>query len=49
MIGRRGERGSGISMLATRHDDDDEIGGPHGSVGSVQDCDVVSEFQPKSC
>ena len=24
MIGRRGERGSGISMLAARHDDDDE-------------------------
>ena len=23
MIGRRGERGSGISVLATRHDDDD--------------------------
>ncbi len=23
MIGRRGERGSGISMLAARHDDDD--------------------------
>ena len=25
MIGRRGERGSGISVLATRHDDDDAI------------------------
>ena len=25
MIGRRGERGSGISVLAARHDDDDEI------------------------
>ena len=25
MIGRRGERGSGISVLATRHDDDDFI------------------------
>ena len=24
MIGRRGERGSGISMLAARHDDDDD-------------------------
>ena len=24
MIGRSGERGSGISMLAARHDDDDE-------------------------
>ena len=24
MIGRRGERGSGISVLAARHDDDDE-------------------------
>ena len=24
MIGRRGERGSGISVLATRHDDDDD-------------------------
>ena len=23
MIGRRGERGSGISVLAARHDDDD--------------------------
>ena len=23
MIGRSGERGSGISMLAARHDDDD--------------------------
>ena len=30
MIGRSGERGSGISVLAARHDDDDddiEIGG----------------------
>ena len=26
MIGRRGERGLGISMLAARHDDDDEEG-----------------------
>ena len=25
MIGRSGERGSGISMLAARHDDDDFI------------------------
>ncbi len=25
MIGRRGERGSGISVLAARHDDDDEL------------------------
>ena len=25
MIGRRGERGSGISMLAARHDDDDSM------------------------
>ena len=25
MIGRRGERGSGISVLAARHDDDDNI------------------------
>ena len=25
MIGRRGERGSGISVLAARHDDDDDI------------------------
>ena len=25
MIGRRGERGSGISVLAARHDDDDFI------------------------
>ena len=25
MIGRRGERGSGISVLAARHDDDDMI------------------------
>ena len=24
MIGRNGERGSGISVLAARHDDDDE-------------------------
>ena len=24
MIGRSGERGSGISVLAARHDDDDE-------------------------
>ena len=24
MIGRSGERGSGISVLATRHDDDDD-------------------------
>ena len=24
MIGRNGERGSGISALAARHDDDDE-------------------------
>ena len=24
MIGRRGERGSGISVLAARHDDDDD-------------------------
>ena len=24
MIGRRGERGSGISMLAAKHDDDDD-------------------------
>ena len=24
MIGRRGERGSGISMLAAQHDDDDD-------------------------
>ena len=24
MIGRNGERGSGISALAVRHDDDDE-------------------------
>ena len=27
MIGRNGERGSGISALAARHDDDDEITG----------------------
>ena len=26
MIGRRGERGSGISVLAARHDDDDDLG-----------------------
>ena len=25
MLGRRGERGSGISVLAARHDDDDDI------------------------
>ena len=25
MIGRSGERGSGISMLAARHDDDDDF------------------------
>ena len=25
MIGKSGERGSGISMLPARHDDDDEI------------------------
>ena len=25
MIGRSGERGSGISMLAARHDDDDDL------------------------
>ena len=25
MIGRRGERGSGISVLAARHDDDDDM------------------------
>ena len=25
MIGRRGERGSGISVLAARHDDDDDL------------------------
>ena len=25
MIGRNGERGSGISALAARHDDDDDI------------------------
>ena len=25
MIGRSGERGSGISGLAARHDDDDEV------------------------
>ena len=25
MIGRRGERGSGISVLAARHDDDDDV------------------------
>ena len=25
MIGRRGERGSGISVQAARHDDDDNI------------------------
>ena len=24
MIGRRGERGSGLSVLAARHDDDDD-------------------------
>ena len=24
MIGRRGERGSGISVLAAQHDDDDD-------------------------
>ena len=27
MIGRNGERGSGISALAARHDDDDDIYG----------------------
>ena len=27
MIGRSGERGSGISVLAARHDDDDDISG----------------------
>ncbi len=26
MIGRRGERGSGLSVLAARHDDDDDKG-----------------------
>ena len=25
MIGRNGERGSGISVLAVRHDDDDDV------------------------
>ena len=25
MIGRSGERGSGISVLAARHDDDDDL------------------------
>ncbi len=28
MIGRRGERGSRISVLAARHDDDDDLGVP---------------------
>ncbi len=27
MIGRRGERGSGISVLAALHDDDDDVQG----------------------
>ena len=29
MIGRSGERGSGISVLAARHDDDDDICDEH--------------------
>ena len=31
MIGRNGERGSGISALAARHDDDDDEGSIYGS------------------
>ena len=31
MIGRGGERGSGISVLMVQHDDDDELK-PHGCV-----------------
>ena len=35
MIGRRGERGSGISVLAARHDDDDNDTFPKGICSKV--------------
>ena len=54
MIGRRGERGSGISVLAARHDDDDDHF-KHVRVSSdsmlanVFDCHIgVSEFELQS-
>ena len=39
MIGRRGERGSGISVLSTRHDDDEIV-----SKYCYKSLDLVSLF-----
>ena len=46
MIWRRGERGSGISVLAARHDDDDDIyrGYPSYSVQS----DITNFYNPSN-
>ena len=38
MIGRSGERGSGISVLAARHDDDDD------DLGSRFSCNHILYF-----
>ena len=41
MIGRSGQRGSGISVLAARHDDDDD---DIYTLSSKTDCFVVSQL-----
>ena len=49
MIGRSGERGSGISVLVARHDDDDDDickGCPCGIVSHMLGCNIIeSEFK----
>ena len=36
MMGRSGERGSGISVLAAQHDDDESVGGPYNVTSNRQ-------------
>ena len=47
MIGRRGERGSGISVLAARHDNDDDEHSMYVSHSSVSAYDTYSYEIPK--
>ncbi len=46
MIGRRGERGSEISVLAARHDDDDDISSSSCHAGSTDIPDPLSPLLP---
>ena len=47
-IGRSGERGSGISVLPARYDDDDDDESPLDSFNSFQILCIVLRFTPKN-